>query len=96
MRATVPARAGELVAVINEIVSGFPDTIAFAKRTSLFGRFGAGRTVDMNIQVSDIGLTLKAASFAARKIPEIIPGAKIKRFPELELAEPELRLITND
>ncbi|MEE8233217.1 MAG: efflux RND transporter permease subunit, partial [Gammaproteobacteria bacterium] len=96
VRATDPARAGELVAVINEIVSGFPDTIAFAKRTSLFGGFGAGRTVDMNIQGSDIGLTLKAASFAARKIPEIIPGAKIQPFPELVLAEPELRLIPDD
>lgn len=96
VKATDPSKAGELVAVINEVVSGFPDTIAFAKRTSLFGGFGAGRTVDMNIQSSDIGLTLKAASFAARKITEIIPGAKIQPFPELVLAEPELRLIPND
>ena len=39
----------ELVALVNSVVQGFPDTIAFAKRSSLFRGFGSGRTIDINI-----------------------------------------------
>jgi multidrug efflux pump subunit AcrB len=49
-RAEREEATGELVPIIAEIIQGFPDTWAFAKRASLFGGFGEGRTIDINIQ----------------------------------------------
>jgi multidrug efflux pump subunit AcrB len=60
-RAADSARAKELVGVINTTIRGFPDTIAFAKQSSLFGGSRGGRTVDMNIQGRDLDRLLEAA-----------------------------------
>ena len=63
-RAVDNDRVDELVPVINQAIRGFPDTIAFAKRASLFGSFGAGRTVDMNLQGRSVEAITKAALVA--------------------------------
>ena len=51
----------ELVTLVNSVVQGFPDTIAFAKRSSLFRGFGSGRTIDINIQSKDLPQLMDAA-----------------------------------
>jgi multidrug efflux pump subunit AcrB len=90
------ARSGELVPVVNAAVRGFPDTLAFAKRASLFGGFGEGRTVDMNLQGRNIETVTRAALVAFVTINEALPGAAVRPFPGLELAEPELRLVPDE
>ena len=95
-RATDNQRVDELVPVINQAIRGFPDTIAFAKRASLFGGFGAGRTIDMNLQGRSLEALMKAALVAYVSASEAMPGARIRPFPGLELAEPELRLVPNE
>ena len=85
-------RVGELIPVINDAITGFPDTLAFAKRASLFGGFGAGRTIDMNIQGRDLEAILQAAVVAFGSIQQALPGSQVRPFPGLELAEPELQL----
>ena len=85
-------KVGQLVPVINNAVRGFPDSIAFAKRASLFGGFGSGRTINMNLQGRNIDTIMKAAGFAFVTIRRELPGARVRPFPGLELAEPELRL----
>ena len=88
-----PSRSGELVDLINSAVSGFPDTLAFAKRASLFGGHGSGRTIDMNLQGRNVDALLKAALVAYVNVQEALPGAKVRPRPGLQLAEPELRLV---
>ena len=90
------SEVAQLVPVINGAVRGFPDTIAFAKRASLFGRFGGGRTIDINIQGRNVEDIMRAAAAAFGSIRKALPGARVRPYPGLELAEPELRLIPNE
>ncbi len=95
-RAEQPEATGELVPIISEIIQGFPDTLAFAKRASLFGGFGEGRTIDINIQARNQDTLMRAARAAFGAAVQALPGAKVRPRPGLELAEPELRLVPNE
>ncbi|GMQ95597.1 MAG: efflux RND transporter permease subunit [Gammaproteobacteria bacterium] len=95
-RAEQPEATGELVPIISEIIQGFPDTLAFAKRASLFGGFGEGRTIDINIQGRNQETIMRAARAAFGAAVQALPGAKVRPRPGLELAEPELRLVPNE
>jgi len=92
-RADDDARVNELVPVIRDTVTGFPDTYGIAKRASLFGGFGEGRTIDMNIQARNLEAVLRAAQLGFVTIPQAMPGAAVRPLPTLEMAEPELRLV---
>ena len=92
VRAEDPMRTGELVPLVNRIIGGFPDTLAFAKRSSLFGGFSGGNTIDMNIQGSQIESLLEAAQVGFGVIREVLPGSSVRPFPSLDLANPELSL----
>ena len=96
VRALHNAEVGQLIPVLNSVIQGFPDTIAFAKRASLFGGFGEGRTVDMELQGKNISELVRAAAQGFALIQQKIAGANIRPFPGLELAQPELRLIPDD
>ncbi|MEN8205386.1 MAG: efflux RND transporter permease subunit [Pseudomonadota bacterium] len=95
-RAEDSGRARELVAVINQTIHGFPDTIAFAKQSSLFGGSRGGRTVDMNIQGRDMDKLLEAARAGFAAVKKQWPEANVSPSPGLELAEPELRLLPDE
>jgi hydrophobic/amphiphilic exporter-1 (mainly G- bacteria), HAE1 family len=84
----------ELVSLIDSVVQGFPDSIAFAKQASLFRGFGSGRTIDINIQSKDLPSLMDAALQAFIPISAMYP--KTQPRPGLELAQPELRLIPNE
>ncbi|MFQ5545762.1 MAG: efflux RND transporter permease subunit, partial [Acidiferrobacterales bacterium] len=64
-----------------------------AKRASLFGGFGTGRTIDMNLQGRNVDALLKAALVAYINVQQALPDAKVRPLPGLQLAEPELRLV---
>jgi multidrug efflux pump subunit AcrB len=83
-------------ALNRDILAGFPDTIAFASRASLFGRLGGGRSIDVNIQSRDIQALLGAAVAGMGAVAEAIPGARTRPVPGVELAQPELRLIPEE
>jgi multidrug efflux pump subunit AcrB len=95
-RAEDENQTGALVPIIKQIVTGFPDTWAFAQRASLFGHFGAGRTVDINLQGRNLETIMRAAQATFGATLQAIPGADVRPFPNLELAEPELRLVPNE
>jgi multidrug efflux pump subunit AcrB len=87
----------QLVQVLNsEVLGGFPDTLAFASRASLFGRLGGGRSIDVNIQSRDIDSLLGAAVVGMGAIGQALPGARTRPVPGVELAEPELRLVPEE
>ncbi len=96
-RAQDPDKVDELVGLINrQVMTGFPDTIAFANRAALFGRLGAGRSIDVNIQSRDIEAMLGAAIAGMGAISQALPGANVRPVPGVQLAEPELRLIPDE
>ncbi|MGB5209077.1 MAG: efflux RND transporter permease subunit [Gammaproteobacteria bacterium] len=82
-----------MIEVFNyEVMQGFPDTLVFVDRASLFGRLGGGRSIDVNIQSRDIEAMLGAAITGMGALSEALPGARVRPVPGVELAEPELRL----
>ena len=96
VRAVNPDEVDELVPVLNRIVQGFPDTLAFARRDSLFGGFGGGGTVEVNLQSRLLEPLLDAARVGYEIIGERIAGASVQPRPGLEMAEPELRLVPDE
>jgi hydrophobic/amphiphilic exporter-1 (mainly G- bacteria), HAE1 family len=96
VRATIPEETEAMIPVLNDVIQGFPDTIAFARRASLFGGFGDGRSIDMDLHGRNIAELMSAAGIGFDLIHQKIPEASVRPFPGLELAQPELRLIPND
>jgi hydrophobic/amphiphilic exporter-1 (mainly G- bacteria), HAE1 family len=93
-RAEFDEDVDKLVPLIDSVVQGFPDSIAFAKQASLFRGFGSGRTIDMNIQSKDLPSLMNSALQAFIPISVIYPNTRPR--PGLELAQPELRLMPNE
>ena len=92
-----PSKIGELGRIVNEeITVGFPDLDVFAQQGNLFGGFGDGRNIEVRLQSADFDALLKSARAAQDVITEKMPGAEVRSFQDLELAEPELRLIPDD
>ena len=87
------ARTDELIPIVNRTIRGFPDTIAFARRASLFGGFGSGNTIDVDVRTRNIEALMEAALGGFIGINQALPGARVRPFPGLELADPELRLV---
>jgi multidrug efflux pump subunit AcrB len=92
-----PSRIDELGKVVNEeITAGFPDLQVFAQQGNLFGGFGDGRNIEVRLQSADFDALLKSARAAQDVITEKMPGAQVRSFQDLELSEPELRLVPDD
>lgn len=86
----------EVVELMKEVISDFPDVIGFVQKASLFGGFGEGRNIDIHIQGRDLPELMQAAKIGFMKAQQEIPGAQVRPLPGLELAQPELRLIPDE
>lgn len=89
-----PGRSDELIPIINKTISGFPDTIAFARRASLFSR-SSGDTIDIDIHGRDIASLLDAAVAGFSSVRQNL-GRTPRPRPGLSMAEPELLLLPDE
>jgi multidrug efflux pump subunit AcrB len=96
VRAVNPEEAGDLVPVLDKLVRGFPDTLASARRDSLFRGFGGSGSVEINLQSRHLEALLDVARTGYELIEETIPGASVSPQPGLEMAEPEILLVPNE
>ena len=93
-----PNRIEQMIGIVrDEVLVDLPDTQAFVQRSSLlnFG-FDGGRSINVDLQGSDINALSEVAMQAMPIINEAIPGAQVRPNPGLQIAEPELQLIPND
>jgi multidrug efflux pump subunit AcrB len=91
------SKIGDLDRLVREeITVGFPDLQVFSQQGNLFGGFGDGRNIEVRLQSADFDGLLKAARTAQDLITEKLPGAQVRSFQDLELSEPELRLVPDD
>ncbi len=96
-RATDPADVDELLGVFNsEILTGFPDTIAFANRSAIFGGGRGGRRINVDLHADSFDSLISAGLVGFQAIRTELPDANVRPLPGLEQAEPELRLIPDD
>ncbi len=86
-----------MVEILNaDILSGFPDTMAFANQWGIFDRLGGGNSIELNIQSRDMDAMLAAARRGMELVAEHLPGAQARPVPGVDFAEPELRFIPNE
>jgi multidrug efflux pump subunit AcrB len=94
------ADANEADAFVNilnsEILSGFPDTMAFASQWGIFDRLGGGSNIELNIQSRDMDAMLSAARLGMNLVGEYLPGSQARPIPGVDYAEPELRFIPDE
>lgn len=91
------SKVDELLAIVrNEILVDLPDTQTFAFQGNLFGGFGGGRQVRMNLQSKDTVALQNAARQGVEWVRAAIPDVSVNANPGTENAEPELRLAPND
>lgn len=91
------SRVEELLDIIrNEVLVDLPDTQAFAFQGNLFGGFGGGRQVQMQLQSKDTKGLQEAAKQGLQLVRDAIPDVSVQANPGVEMAEPELRLTPDD
>ena len=93
-----PNRIREMIDIVqNEVLIDLPDTQAFVQRSSLlnFG-FDGGRSIDVDLQGSDIETLAEYAAQGMQIIGEALPEAMVRPMPSLSISEPELQLVPND
>ncbi len=90
-----PKDADEMMRVLREeILVGLPDTRSYVSPGSLLNFAGGGnRQIDFDIHGADLEALIDAAQVAMGLIQEALPDVPVRPRPDLELAEPELRLI---
>lgn len=94
-----PTRVEELMQVVrSEVLSGLPDTQVFLFRGSMINVSGGGngRTIDIDINGSDIEALMQVAQIGIDEINSQMANTTAFPIPSLSLAEPELNLIPND
>ena len=91
-----PREIDRLLPLVQQTLSGFPDTLAFARRASLFGGLGEGRSIEVDLQGRDLEALFAAALDGFQTIQRELPGTVVRPLPGLQLARPELRLLPNE
>ncbi|MEZ5891750.1 MAG: efflux RND transporter permease subunit [Parvularculaceae bacterium] len=91
------SRIDEMVKIVNEeILAGFPDTRVFARQGDLFGDFGGGASISLELQAADFDALGASIPGAIDIIQEALPGAQVWPNPDPQIVTPEIRLIPND
>jgi multidrug efflux pump subunit AcrB len=94
-----PTRVEELMNVIrSEVFADLPDTKVYLFRGSMINLSGGGngRTVDIDINGSDIESLMSVAQIGIDEIAKSMPGTTAFPIPRLSFDEPELDLVPND
>ena len=91
------SRVNELLDIVrNEIVVGIPDVFTFAQQGDLFGGFGQGGNIQVNIQTADQAARDAATLSALALLRERFPGVNINANPSPGVAQPRLTFQPND
>ncbi len=85
---------GELVR--NEIINDLPDVRGFAQQGDLFGGFGQGGAIQVNLQSSDYEALGDAAATGEQLLREAFPGVNVNANPSPGANQPELTIVPND
>ncbi len=92
-----PDQSEEFAQVMNaRVLSGFPDTMAFAQSFGIFERLSGGSGIELNIQSRDMEAMLMAARAGMGAVMQHLPGAQARPIPGVDFAEPELRFIPDE
>ena len=97
IRAKDQGQVRELDTLVRDVIlKDLPDTQIFSQQGNLFGGFGGGRSIDVRLQSRDSDSLSLVARRGMELLREAFPGSNVRPRPNLEQAEPELRLLPDD
>lgn len=94
-RATDAEDSDAMIPLLNNLLRDFPGILAFAQRASLFSHRNS-RSVEINIQGQDVETLLAAARAGYGTIAQVLPEARVRPRPGLELSDPQLVMTPNE
>jgi HAE1 family hydrophobic/amphiphilic exporter-1 len=93
LRARDESRVRELLPVANGALFSVPGAIGFANQASLFARGFAGtRSVKIDVTGPDLNKVLQIAARVFGQVNQVLPGARSRPIPGLDLGNPEVRV----
>ena len=88
-----PADIGPVVGLINGLLRSVPGVMGFGSQASLFGRsLSSGRGVEVELSGSDTATLVEAGGVVMARLSEVLPSARVRPNPALDLGGPELRI----
>ncbi len=97
VRPKVQSKMGELEKLVNEeILVGFPDTRVFARQGELFGDFGGGGDIRIDLQAADYAALQQAVPAVSDIITAALPGSSVWPNPDPQIVNPEIKLLPDD
>ncbi len=97
VRAKDQSKVKELEKIVqDEILVGFPDVMAFAQQGNLFGGFGGGGNVQLNVHSSDLDAMRDVTAQTMGFINTALPGSRTRPNPDPNVVAPELKIFPND
>ncbi len=97
VRAKDVAKLDQLNTIVNEeILAGFPDTRVFAQQGDLFGNFGGGAWMRIELQAADFDALAESVPAAIDIIQAAVPGSSVWPNPDPQVVTPEIRILPND
>ena len=89
-----PEDIGAVVGLVNGMLNKIPGVMGFGSQASLFGRsLSSGRGVEVELAGADTPTLVAAGKVVTAKIQEVIPSARVRPNPALDLGGPELRVL---
>lgn len=93
MRSRDPGRIRELLPLANGALFSIPGAIGFANQSSIFSRGFAGtRSVKIDVTGPELPEVLSIAGRVFGQVGQVIPGARSRPIPGLDLGNPEVRV----
>jgi len=97
VRPKIQSNMKKLEKLVNdEILIGFPDTRVFAQEGDLFGDFGGGGQIAIELQAADYDALSDAIPAASDIIMKAVPGATVWPNPDPQIVTPEISIYPND
>ena len=93
LKAAEPTRSGELVPLIQQVMSTLPGTFGFAQQSSLFEQgLATGRSIDVEITGPDLEHLVGLGGEVMGGVMRVIPDAQAIPRPSLDLSSPEVHV----
>jgi multidrug efflux pump subunit AcrB len=92
------SRVDELLEIVqNDVIAGIPDVVfSAAQQGDLFGGFGQGGNIQINVQSADADARARAVLAGMAILRERFPGVNINANPPPQANQPRLTMVPND
>jgi len=89
-----PQDIGAVVGLVNRLLGSVPGVMGFGSQASLFGRsLSSGRGVEIELAGAETAVLVSAGKVVMGKLGVVLPSARVRPNPALDLGGPELRVL---